>query len=103
MYNIEYALSKYTDMINNNEYINLDDLSNVEERDKEEFFELVDMINILKDYSNQERFNTLFQKINKKRIELYSYEDVVDFRGSNKDKNIIEMIDRIFNEEFKDE
>lgn len=68
MYSLDYALSKYTDMINNNEHINEKEFEiEIKESEREEFWELVKMINLLKEATYYKTFKEIFKQIKDKR------------------------------------
>lgn len=105
MYSLDYALSKYTDMLNKNEYINEREFeSNIEESEREEFWELVEMIKLFKEVTYYKKFKKVFEQIKEKRDKFYNYKYAVDFRSDNNtDNEDIDLINKIFEEEFQDE
>lgn len=105
MYSLDYALSKYTDMINNNEEINEKEFDkNIKESEKREFWELAEIVKLFKEATYYNMFKRIFKQIKEKRDDLYNYSSAVDFRSDNNaNKEDIDLINKLFEEEFKNE
>ena len=103
---IDYALRIYTDMVNNGESI--DDKyfqSNLNSDDYKEFQELVPYIALIKSTKMVDKFQKVFEKVNKYKESMYDMPSVANFRASrtSDDELAKSEVDRIFDEEFGDE
>lgn len=104
MISIEYALDKYTDLINERQSIDFEYFkSELLPNDYVEFIEEIKYINIIKSDSVTKSFNQLFKKIDEYKNELYQMDGIVNFRSKIINDKTIKKIDEIFEEEFKDE
>ncbi len=104
MISIEYALDKYTDLINEKETIDFEYFKNeLLPDDYIEFTEEIKYINMIKSNSVTKSFKQLFEKIDEYKNELYAVDSAVNFRSKGKNDETIKMIEEIFKEEFKDE
>jgi hypothetical protein len=106
MMNIDYALRIYTDMINNNEPIDLKYFKdNLGEEEYNEFIETIPFINMIKSLKVTDKFKEMFEKVNAYKDELYALPSVANFRTdkSAASKDVSEKVDAIFEEEFGDE
>ncbi len=104
MISIEYALDKYTDLINEKEIIDFEYFKNeLLPDDYIEFKEEIKYINMIKSNSVTKSFKQLFEKIDEYKNELYAVDSAVNFRSKDKNDETIKMIEEIFKEEFKDE
>lgn len=104
MLTIERALSRYTDEVLAGGDNCIDSIvKELSIEDQKEFLESVELIRILHRQSRSAKFESLFEKVNQRKEELYdSMPSAVDFRGKGDDE-AISQIENIFNEEFKDE
>lgn len=104
MISIEYALDKYTDLINENETIDDEYFKNeLLQNDYIEFIEEIKYINMIKSNSVTKSFKQLFKQIDEYKNELYQVDSVVNFRSKGTNDKTIKKIEEIFEEEFKDE
>lgn len=104
MISIEYALDKYTDLINEEQNIDFEYFRNeLLPNDYMEFMKEIKYINKIKSNNITRAFRQLFEKIDEYKNELYQVDSVVNFRGKNTNDETIKKIEEIFNEEFKDE
>lgn len=104
MISIEYALDKYTDLINEKQNIDFEYFkSELSPKDYIEFMDEIKYINIIKSNSVTKSFKQLFGKINEYKNELYQVDTVVNFRSKVTNDENIKRIEEIFKEEFKDE
>ena len=104
MISIEYALDKYTDLINEKQSIDLEYFkSELLPNDYIEFMDEIKYINIIKSNSVTKSFKQLFEKIDEYKNELYQVDTVVNFRSKVTNDDTIKKIEEIFEEEFKDE
>lgn len=104
MISIEYALDKYTDLINEKQSIDFEYFeSELLPNDYIEFMDEIKYINIIKSNSVSKSFKQLFEKIDEYKNELYQVDTVVNFRSKVTNDNTIKKIEEIFEEEFKDE
>lgn len=104
MISIEYALDKYTDLMNEGQIINFEYFKReLLPNDYIEFMEEIKYINIIKSNSITKSFNQLFEKIDEYKNELYQVNSVVNFRSKITNDDTIKKIEEIFKEEFKDE
>jgi hypothetical protein len=106
MLTIEKALELYTDKLNANESIDLDWFkSELPDADYAEFEELIPIIGIAKSTKEKESFDKLFDKINNTKIEFAEefLPKAAGFRVGDSvgDKEAIDALGNIFNEEFK--
>ena len=104
MISIEYALDKYTDMINEKQVIDLEYFKELLlPSDYKEFLEEIKYINKIKSAAITETFEKIFDKIDKYKEEIYQMAGVVNFRSKNvKDENI-KKIEEIFKDEFEEQ
>ena len=101
---IEYALDKYTDLINEKQSIDFEYFkSELLPNDYIEFMDEIKYINIIKSNSVTKSFKQLFEKIDEYKNELYQVDTVVNFRSKVTNDDTIKKIEEIFEEEFKDE
>jgi hypothetical protein len=104
MISIEYALDKYTDLINEKQSIDFEYFkSELLPNDYIEFMDEIKYINIIKSNSVTKSFKQLFEKIDEYKNELYQVDNVVNFRSKVTNDDTIKKIEEIFEEEFKDE
>lgn len=104
MISIEYALDKYTDLINKKQSIDFEYFkSELLPNDYIEFMDEIKYINIIKSNSVTKSFKQLFEKIDEYKNELYQVDNVVNFRSKVTSDDTIKKIEEIFEEEFKDE
>lgn len=104
MISIEYALDKYTDLINEKQSIDFEYFkSELLPNDYIEFMDEIKYINIIKSNSVTKSFKQLFEKIDEYKNELYQVDNVVNFRSKVTNDDTIKKIEKIFEEEFKDE
>ncbi len=104
MISIEYALDKYTDLINEKQSIDFEYFkSELLPNDYIEFMDEIKYINIIKSNSVTKSFKQLFEKIDEYKNELYHVDTVVNFRSKVTNDDTIKKIEEIFEEEFKDE
>lgn len=104
MISIEYALDKYTDLMNEGQIINFEYFKReLLPNDYIKFMEEIKYINIIKSNSITKSFNQLFEKIDEYKNELYQVNSVVNFRSKITNDDTIKKIEEIFKEEFKDE
>ena len=104
MISIEYALDKYTDLINEKQSIDFEYFkSELLPNDYIEFMDEIKYINIIKSNSVTKSFKQLFEKIDEYKNELYEVDNVVNFRSKVTNDDTIKKIEEIFEEEFKDE
>lgn len=104
MISIEYALDKYTDLINAEKIIDFEYFKNeLLPNDYIEFMDEIKYINIIKSNSVTKSFKQLFEKIDEYKNELYQMNSVVNFRSKVTRDDTIKKIEEIFEEEFKDE
>jgi Zn-dependent oligopeptidase len=104
MISIEYALDKYTDLINEKQSIDFEYFkSELLPNDYIEFMDEIKYINIIKSNSVTKSFKQLFEKIDEYKNELYQLDNVVNFRSKVTNDDTIKKIEEIFEEEFKDE
>lgn len=104
MISIEYALDKYTDLINEKQSIDFEYFkSELLPNDYIEFMDEIKYINIIKSKSVTKSFKQLFEKIDEYKNELYQVDNVVNFRSKVTNDDTIKKIEEIFEEEFKDE
>ena len=104
MISIEYALDKYTDLINDKQSIDFEYFkSELLPNDYIEFMDEIKYINIIKSNSVTKSFKQLFEKIDEYKNELYQVDNVVNFRSKVTNDDTIKKIEEIFEEEFKDE
>lgn len=104
MISIEYALDKYTDLINEKQSIDFEYFkSELLPNDYMEFMHEIKYINIIKSNSVTKSFKQLFEKIDEHKNELYQVDTVVNFRSKVTNGDTIKKIEEIFEEEFKDE
>lgn len=104
MISIEYALDKYTDLINERQIIDFEYFkSELLPNDYIEFMEEIKYINIIKSNSVTKSFEQLFEKIDEYKNELYQVDSIVNFRSKSSNDETIKKIEEIFKEEFKDE
>lgn len=104
MISIEYALDKYTDLINEKQSIDFEYFkSELLPNDYIEFMDEIKYINIIKSNSVTKSFKQLFEKIDEYKNELYQVDNVVNFRRKVTNDDTIKKIEEIFEEEFKDE
>ena len=104
MISIEYALDKYTDLINEKQSIDFEYFkSELLPNDYIEFMDEIKYINIIKSNSVTKSFKQLFEKIDEYKNELYQVDTVVNFRSKVTNDETIKKIEEIFEEEFKDE
>lgn len=104
MISIEYALDKYTDLINEKQSIDFEYFkSELLPNDYIEFMDEIKYINIIKSNSVTKSFKQLFEKIDEYKNELYQVDNVVNFRSKVTSDDTIKKIEEIFEEEFKDE
>lgn len=104
MISIEYALDKYTDLINKKQSIDFEYFkSELLPNDYIEFMDEIKYINIIKSNSVTKSFKQLFEKIDEYKNELYQVDNVVNFRSKVTNDDTIKKIEEIFEEEFKDE
>lgn len=104
MISIEYALDKYTDLINERQAIDFEYFkSELLPNEYIEFMEEIKYINIIKSNSVTKSFKQLFEEINEYKNEKYQEDSVVNFRSRVTNDETIKKIEEIFEEEFKDE
>lgn len=104
MISIEYALDRYTDLINEKQSIDFEYFkSELLPNDYIEFMDEIKYINIIKSNSVTKSFKQLFEKIDEYKNELYQVDNVVNFRSKVTNDDTIKKIEEIFEEEFKDE
>ena len=108
MISIEYALDKYTDLINEKQSIDFEYFkSELLPNDYIEFIlkavHCKLLLNIIKSNSVTKSFKQLFEKIDEYKNELYQVDNVVNFRSKVTNDDTIKKIEEIFEEEFKDE
>lgn len=104
MISIEYALDKYTDLINEKQSIDFEYFKReLLPNDYIEFMDEIKYINIIKSNSVTKSFKQLFEKIDEYKNELYQVDNVVNFRSKVTNDDTIKKIEEIFEEEFKDE
>ena len=104
MISIEYALDKYTYLINEKQSIDFEYFkSELLPNDYIEFMDEIKYINIIKSNSVTKSFKQLFEKIDEYKNELYQVDNVVNFRSKVTNDDTIKKIEEIFEEEFKDE
>lgn len=104
MISIEYALDKYTDLINEKQSIDFEYFkSELLPNDYIEFMDEIKYINIIKSNSVTKSFKQLFEKIDEYKNELYQVDNVVNFRSKVTNDDTIKKIEEIFEEKFKDE
>lgn len=104
MISIQYALDKYTDLINEKQSIDFEYFkSELLPNDYIEFMDEIKYINIIKSNSVTKSFKQLFEKIDEYKNELYQVDNVVNFRSKVTNDDTIKKIEEIFEEEFKDE
>ena len=104
MISIEYALDKYTDLINEKQSIDFEYFkSELLPNDYIEFMDEIKYINIIKSNTVTKSFKQLFEKIDEYKNELYQVDNVVNFRSKVTNDDTIKKIEEIFEEEFKDE
>lgn len=106
MITIDKALSLYTDMLNANNTIDLNYFKqNLCADDLNEFLELIEIINLGKSVKITDDFDKLFFKINKYKKSIDSLSQAASFRTNNRndEKEVMDELERIFNEEFDDE
>lgn len=104
MITIEQALSQYTDMVNSNSVDMKFFNTNLNEKDKKEFHELAESIDLLSSYQSFIKFNQLFEKLDVYKNDIYNnLENVANFRGNSIKEETKSKLDEIFNEAFKDE
>ena len=104
MISIDYALDKYTDLINEKQSIDFEYFkSELLPNDYIEFMDEIKYINIIKSNSVTKSFKQLFEKIDEYKNELYQVDNVVNFRSKVTNDDTIKKIEEIFEEEFKDE
>lgn len=104
MISIEYALDKYTDLINEKKYVDFEYFKKqLNPQDYKEFMEEIIYVNKINSYGITQSFNKLFDKIDKYKNELYDVDTIVNFRARNANNETVKNIEEIFNEEFKDE
>ena len=108
MFSLESALSIYTDKLNAEEEINLDNFyKNLQMNDIDEFNEMIEVINLAASIPYTDKFMKLFEEINDYKEKLYSIDAAGNFRkdnnlaGSNEDAQ--RTLDSLFDEEFPDE
>ena len=104
MISIEYALDKYTDLINQKQVVDFNYFKNeLKSNDFIEFMEEIKYINKIKSNSVTKSFKQLFEKIDEYKNELYAVDSVVNFRSKGTNDETTKRIEEIFKEEFKDE
>lgn len=104
MISIEYALNKYTDLINARQNIDFEYFKReLLPNDYTEFMEDIKYINIIKSNNVTKSFKQLFEDLDEYKNELYSSKSVVNFRSKDINNDTIKKIEEIFKEEFKDE
>lgn len=104
MITIDQALSQYTDMLNSNS-VNMQFLdSNLDKKDKKEFYELVKIISLLDSYQKSIKFDQFFEKLDMYKNEIYNtLDNVANFRGNSIKEETKNRLDQIFDEAFEDE
>ncbi len=104
MITIDQALSKYTDMLNSNS-VNIQFLNrNLDKKDKKEFYELANIIDLLDSYQTSIKFDQLFEKLDMYKNDIYNnLDNVANFRGSNIKEETKIRLNQIFDEAFEDE
>lgn len=103
---IDYALRIYTDLLNNDEPIDLQMFkSDLSSDDYKEFMELISIIKTFKSIKVTKKFEDVFAKINDYKEELYSSPSVANFRTdkSAKEGEASKILDDLFEEEFGDD
>jgi hypothetical protein len=106
MINIDYALRVYTDILNSNEKVDLEFFkSNLSADDYKEFVEIIQFIKLFKSAKATKKFEEVFEKVNARKEELYSFQTAANFRTEKNadDKKAKNIIDKIFDEEFSDD
>lgn len=103
---LDKALSIYTDLLNSNEFIDMDYFkSNLSTSDFDEFLELIEIINSIKSIKNTSNFEKVFSTIDDYKDDIYNTPQVANFRMCEdlEEEEILDELDRIFEEEFRDE
>lgn len=103
---IDYALRIYTDLLNSNEPIILDNFRKRLNSDEyKEFIELTSFINLFKSVKAAKKFEDVFAKVNAYKEDLYSLPSASNFRTNKNvsDQEARKIIDTIFEEEFPNE
>lgn len=106
MISVEKALSIYTDHITNGLSFDVNDFHDkMIEEDYEEFLGLTEFTDLVLDTKDISRYQTIFEELNALKESVYDMPSVANFRtdkGSPTDE-AQKTIDKIFDEEFKDE
>lgn len=103
MLTIEHALTRYTDEVlagNSNCISSI--LEELPSKEHKEFLESAMIIQALYSQKYTSKFESVFEMVNKRKIEIYnSMPRAVDFRGCGDDETI-SQVENIFREEFGD-
>lgn len=106
MFELEYALSIYIDMTEDDQKADMEYFKrNLSEQDYNEFIESIKVIGIYKSVKLTNEFEQIFQKLDEYKETIYSILLAANFK---KDKSADaekaqEELERIFNEEFGDD
>ena len=93
MISIEYALNKYTDLINARQNIDFEYFKReLLPNDYTEFMEDIKYINIIKSNNVTKSFKQLFEDLDEYKNELYSSKSVVNFRSKDINDDTIKNI-----------
>lgn len=101
MYSIDEALRLYTDYVNGDTGINIEEIKKgLSETDLSEFNELTPIIDLVGSLAETKKFDELFEKINEEKERIYSYETASGFRCSDDiDKDTKDTIDKAFKDD----
>ncbi len=107
MISVEEALGEYTDKITNGQNCSVETYrSEMNEQDYKEFIELAEFVSLVNDANIQKQNQSLFEKLNDYKMQLYeNAKEAANFRTEDGDasQEAQDNLDKIFEEEFKDE
>lgn len=107
MISVEEALGEYTDKIINKQDCSLETYrTKMDKKEYKEFVELAGFISLINDSNEQKKNMESFQKLNDYKMQLYdNVNETSNFRTEDGDASheAQDNLDKIFEEEFKDE
>jgi len=104
MISIEYALDKYTDLLNSSQNVDLEYFEKeLSHQDYIEFIDEISIIRMIKSNNVTNKFHDTFKKLNEYKETLYNFDNIVNFRGKDTSQKTIDKIDEIFKKEFEDD
>lgn len=101
MLNLDKVINIYADKIAHGVEVDSQELClQIPEEEREEFLELADFVKLTMAAAKEQEFMTFFENLNDYKEQIYTSNTVVNFHGQKDAVHDVDMIEKMFDEEF---